>query len=86
MLVRPTSRLYVCVADDGTPIPDTVLTEEEFNNPVHRHGVEGIALAGGCSRVRWEDVTDDEAFWLDDDDQYALTERGREFLLSASPA
>lgn len=86
MLVRPTTRLFVCILDDGTPIPETVFTEAEFNNPVHRHGMEGIALAAGCSRVRWEDVTNDESFWLDDNEQFVLTERGREFLVTASLA
>ena len=87
MLVQPTSKLYVCVAEDGTVIPDTVLTEDEFDNPVHRHGMESIALAFGCSRVRWKDVTDDEDFWLDDDEQdFVLTPKGMDYLLTASIA
>jgi hypothetical protein len=86
MLVKSTTKLYACVTDDGTYVPETVLTEPEFNNPIHRHGAESVALAAGCSRVRWEDVTDKEEFWLDDAEQFVLTERGREFLLSASIA
>jgi hypothetical protein len=87
MLVRPTTKLYVCITDDGRAIPDTVLTDAEFNDPVHRHAAEGLALSGGdCLRIRWEDVTDAEAFWLDDDEHFVLTEKGIGYLQSASLA
>jgi hypothetical protein len=31
-------------------------------------------------------VTDNEDFWLDDDEQFLLTERGRELLATATRA
>jgi hypothetical protein len=85
MLVKPTTKLYALLADDGAVIPDTVLTEAEFNNPVHRHGVEDVALTtSGCTRVRWEDVSNNDEFWLDDEETFVLTEQGQRYLAEAA--
>jgi hypothetical protein len=87
MLVKPTTKLYACVREDGTVIQDCVLAEDDFNSPVHRHGIEELALSvGGCSRILWADVTDVEALWLDDDQQFVPTEKGIDYLQSMSIA
>jgi hypothetical protein len=87
MLVKPTTKLYACIRKDGTVISDTVLGEVEFSCPLFRHAAEGIALSvGGCSRVLWADVTDVEALWLDDDQQFVPTPKGIGYLQSASIA
>jgi hypothetical protein len=81
MLVQPTTNLYACITDDGSYVPETVLTEPEFADTVHRHAAESLALAcGDGGRVRWKDVTDNEDFWLDDRDNLVLTEQGRTYL------
>jgi hypothetical protein len=83
MLVRPAARLYALLTDDGVVIPDTVLTEAEFNCPLFRQAAESLA---DCSRILWADVTDVKEFWLDDTQTFALTDAGADYLQSASIA
>lgn len=66
---RPQTRLFACVSDQGTAMYETVLTEDEYNNPEMRAEAERTALAApDCPRIQWEDVTDNEAFWDDEDE------------------
>lgn len=56
------SKIYACVTDSGTAMPETALTESEYANPAIRAAAERIALgASDCTRIEWHDVTGNEA-------------------------
>jgi hypothetical protein len=67
-MTSPKSKLFAVVSDQGTAMPETVLTEPEYNDPKARSTAEDIArMADDCSNpIEWEDVTENEACWITD--------------------